>query len=166
VWAPQAGDVRETVHTSVDGGTTWRPLFDILFRRHKEGPTVSDTPETDRAAESTLQRLNQEYVDAFMQADVGWYRDNLAEDFVCIESDGTLLGKEEFLRGAARGPDVATYTLEDVRIRMYGDVALVHATGSFTRRDGSRGTSRYTDVYALRNGRWRAISAQITRTRN
>ncbi|MFT3789733.1 MAG: hypothetical protein QM741_01380 [Rudaea sp.] len=35
-WEPQGGDVRETATVSADGGKTWRPLFDILFRRHKE----------------------------------------------------------------------------------------------------------------------------------
>ena len=119
---------------------------------------------TDEAAAAILARLNQQYVDAFMQADVPWYRANLADDFVCIESDGSILDKDAFLRNASRGPDVATYRLEDVRIRMFGDVALVHATGRFARRDGSAGTSRYTDVYALRNGAWKAVSAQVTRT--
>lgn len=38
VWTPQdAGPektVRETAHVSGDGGRTWRPWFDIIFRRH------------------------------------------------------------------------------------------------------------------------------------
>ena len=124
---------------------------------------MPDISEADRAATTTLARLNQGYVDAFMKADVGWYRDNLAEDFLCTESDGSILGREEFLRDAGHGPDVATYTLTDVRVRIYGNVGLVHATGVFTRRDGSTGTSRYTDVWAMMDGRWKTVSAQITR---
>ncbi|MEO8430795.1 MAG: hypothetical protein ABI592_04740 [Acidobacteriota bacterium] len=34
LWKPQNGGVRETAEISSDGGKTWRPLFDILFRRH------------------------------------------------------------------------------------------------------------------------------------
>ena len=108
-------------------------------------------------------RLNEEYVQALLEADVDWYREHLAEDFVCVESDGSRLDRGEFLRDAARGPDVAAYTLQDVRVRIFGPVALVHATGEFTRRDGSTGTSRYTDVYALQDGRWKAVAAQLTR---
>jgi hypothetical protein len=26
--------VRETAETSADGGTTWKPLFDLVFRPH------------------------------------------------------------------------------------------------------------------------------------
>jgi hypothetical protein len=162
---PEAGGVRETAHTSSDGGTTWQPLFDVFFRHHEIGAVMRDTSESDRAATTTLTRLNQEYVDAFMNADVGWYRENLADDFVCIESDGSVLGRDEFLRDAARGPDVASYLLAHVRIRVYGHVALVHATGRFTRRDGTKGVSRYTDTYVLTDGRGKAVSAQITRSR-
>src|SRR5687768_6182770 len=105
-----------------------------------EADTVSD--------EAILTELNERYVDSFMRGDVGWYKEHLADDFVCIESDGSVLDKAEFLRRTAKGPDVAAYRLARVRIRLYGDVALVHATGVFTRRDGTEGTSRYTDVYA------------------
>jgi hypothetical protein len=36
VWYPQGEDVRETATVSSDGGKTWKPLFDILFRKHKD----------------------------------------------------------------------------------------------------------------------------------
>lgn len=35
VWARVEGGVRETAETSSDGGRTWKPLFDIMFRPHK-----------------------------------------------------------------------------------------------------------------------------------
>lgn len=113
-----------------------------------------------------LRELNEQYVAAFMNADVRWYERHLDEEFVCIESDGSVLGKEEFLRAAAKGPDVVDYHLDEVRVRLYGygaDVAIVQATGSFKRRDGSAGTSRYIDVYVRRGREWKVVSAQITR---
>lgn len=36
VWQPQGEDVREIATTSDDGGKTWKPMFDIVFRRHKD----------------------------------------------------------------------------------------------------------------------------------
>jgi hypothetical protein len=45
----------------------------------------------DTSDKTTLEQLNQEYVDAFMKADVEWYRKQLADDFVVIESDGSML---------------------------------------------------------------------------
>lgn len=35
VWYPEKGSVRETAESSDDGGKTWKPLFDIVFRPHK-----------------------------------------------------------------------------------------------------------------------------------
>ena len=34
IWLPQRGSVRETARRSRDGGKTWEPLFDIVFRPH------------------------------------------------------------------------------------------------------------------------------------
>src|SRR5262249_42978271 len=34
-WKPVAGGVRETAVTSLDGGKTWTPWFDIVFRPHE-----------------------------------------------------------------------------------------------------------------------------------
>jgi len=112
---------------------------------------------------TTLERLNQEYVEAFMNADVDWYREHLADDFVCIESDGSVLNKQEFLANTVKGPDIADYKLEHVNVRVYGNAALVQATGLWTREDGSMRMSRYIDVYVKQREQWRTVSAQISR---
>jgi hypothetical protein len=98
-----------------------------------------------------------------MSANVKWYEEHLSDDFVCIESDGSILDKGQFLNNTAKGPDVADYQLEKVNVRLYGTTALVQATGLFTRKDGYRGMSRYTDVYVQTERGWKVVSAQITR---
>ena len=120
--------------------------------------------EPDRQDIRILERLNQEYVDAFMNADADWYHQHLAEDFICVESDGSVLNKTQFLSNTMKGPDVMDYKLHEVDVRLYGDAALVRATGVWIREDGSMGMSRYTDVYIKINDEWKAVSAQITRT--
>jgi hypothetical protein len=35
-WEPQGADVRETATVSADAGKTWKPLFDIVFRKHRD----------------------------------------------------------------------------------------------------------------------------------
>lgn len=119
--------------------------------------------QPQKTDETMLLRLNQQYVDSFMNADVNWYRQHLADDFVVIESDGAVLNKTEFLANTAKGPDVADYTLQDVSVRIYGSVALIQATGHWTGKDGSKGLSRYIDVYVKAEGEWKTVSAQITR---
>jgi ketosteroid isomerase-like protein len=120
--------------------------------------------EVSSSDQVVLARLNREYVAAFMNADVDWYRRHLADEFVVIESDGSVLNKEQFLTNTAKGPDVKEYKLEEVNIRLYGDTGLVRATGVWTRADGSMGMSRYIDVYVKGQGGWRTVSAQITRS--
>ena len=119
--------------------------------------------QPQKTDETMLLRLNQQYVDSFMNADVNWYRQHLADDFVVIESDGAVLNKTEFLANTAKGSDVADYTLQDVSVRIYGNVALIQATGHWTGKDGSKGLSRYIDVYVKAGGEWKTVSAQITR---
>ncbi len=114
--------------------------------------------------ESRLRRLNEQYIAAVLHADVNWYREHLADDFVCIDSEGTLFDKEAFLRRTAGGPYVTDYKLENVRVRIFGETALVQATGIFTRKDGTPGMCHYIDAYVRSGDDWKVVSAQITRT--
>ncbi len=113
--------------------------------------------------EREIRRLNDQYIAASLGGDVEWYRAHLAEEFVCIESDGSVLDKAAFLRMTARGSDLAEYHLDQVDVRFYGDVALVRATGSWKDKAGAPGLSRYVDIYARSGDAWKAVSAQITR---
>jgi ketosteroid isomerase-like protein len=113
--------------------------------------------------EQQLRLLNQQYVAASLAGDVDWYRAHLADDFVCIDSDGSVLDKDAFLRLTAQGSDLAEYRLDEVDLRIYGDVALVRANGSWKTKAGVPGLSRYIDVYVRTGGQWKAVSAQITR---
>ena len=120
---------------------------------------------TNSSDRDLLLQLNEQYIASYLKADVAWYREHLAEDFVCIESDGSVLDKKEFLVDYGKGPDVASYKLAETTVRIYGDTALVQARANFTRPDGSTGTSRYTDVWVRSGtGQWRTVSAQITRS--
>ena len=114
--------------------------------------------------EATLRKLNASYINSYLTGDVVWYDEHLDNDFICIQSDGSVLDKPRFLFQTAKGPDVAQYHLDQVRIRIIGSTALVHGTGLFTKPDGSEGTSRYTDVYAKVAGKWKVVAAQITRS--
>jgi hypothetical protein len=36
IWWKDGADVREKAERSMDGGKTWTPMFDIVFRRHRQ----------------------------------------------------------------------------------------------------------------------------------
>jgi Domain of unknown function (DUF4440) len=113
--------------------------------------------------EQEILHLNQAYVQASLTGDVAWYKEHLAKEFMCIESDGSLLDKAAFLELTSRGSDLSEYHLDEVEVRFYGEVALVRCTGSWLAKNGKPGISRYVDVYVRSGEQWQAVSAQITR---
>ena len=113
--------------------------------------------------EQELRELNEDYIRALLAGDVAWYRARLADEFVCIESDGLILDKAAFLRRTAWGSSLASYSVDDVAVSIYGDVGLVRAKGHWTDKAGISGFSRYVDVYVHAGDDWKVVSAQVTR---
>lgn len=121
-------------------------------------------PAMDRdAARETLLALNREYIRAVTMRDVARFRELLSEDFRCSLPDGTLIDKAAFLARTAKPLDISNLEVQDVDVRLLGDVAIVHARTTFTTRDGRSASGRYTDVWARRGLRWVAVSAHVTR---
>ena len=119
---------------------------------------------TDAEALALLQELNRGYVTAAERSDVGWYAHHLADDFMASNPDGSLVDKQGFLARMARPYPGTELEARDVRIRLLGALALIHAGFRYMRADGAQGGGRYTDIWALRDGRWRCISAHFNRT--
>ena len=109
-----------------------------------------------------LQELNRNYVRSAEQSDVHWYGENLAEDFVSSNPDGSFVDRAGFLARMARPYPGSDLAAEDVRIRIVGDVALIHAGFRCRRTDGQQATGRYTDIWARRQGRWLCIAAHFS----
>jgi ketosteroid isomerase-like protein len=119
---------------------------------------------TDATAElDTLRWLNDDYIHSVQHCDVQRFDELLADDFLCSNPDGTLSDRRAFLEHTAQPVPFTDLTVHDVNVRLLGDVAIIHARTTYTLRDGRAGASRYTDVWARRDGRWLAVSAQITR---
>jgi ketosteroid isomerase-like protein len=112
----------------------------------------------------TLQKLNRNYVRSVQESDVSWFEANLAEDFLNSNPDGTLVDRAGFLKQIAPKCTVSDLREEDVRIRMLGDIAIIHARTTYGKPDGKPGAGRYTDVWQLRQGRWLCVSANVSRS--
>jgi hypothetical protein len=110
-----------------------------------------------------LTRLNATYIDCVVTADADRFATILADDFVCSHPDGSLLDRDEFLRRTRSAARLQSMTIDDVRIRVLGSVAVIHARTTYVLGDGRRGAGRYTDVWALRGGAWLAVAAHVTR---
>ena len=120
--------------------------------------TVTHASDVD-----TLQELNKHYIRSVRESDVRWFDENLSEDFVNSNPDCTLVERAGFLAQVAKPSAAKNIQCEDVRIRMLGEVALIHARTTYIKPDGQPGAGRYTDVWARRKGRWVCVAANVTR---
>ena len=111
----------------------------------------------------TLEQLNRDYISSAQSSDVRRFDEILAEDFLCSNPDGSLVDRAGFLVQTARPVTISNLEARDVKIRIMGDVAIIHARTTYTMPDGRAASGRYTDVWARRNGRWLAVSAHVTR---
>jgi ketosteroid isomerase-like protein len=122
--------------------------------------TVSSSAPADLDA---LRALNDDYIAAVQNGDVRRFDEILAEEFYCSNPDGTLINRQGFLAQTARPVTISNLGTDDVVIRLFGDVAIIHARTSYTLPDGDQGGGRYTDVWARQSGAWRCVSAHVTR---
>ncbi len=124
--------------------------------------TQNHQPATSSRLEAELRKLNSEYVQSFLKSDVKRYDELLAPDFRCITPGGQLIDRATFLKAVAEPSGMASFDAEDGTIQVVGDTAIIQARTPFKRLDGAAGESRYTDIWAHRNGKWQTVSAQIT----
>jgi len=119
--------------------------------------------QDNEAAVELLRELNAHYVRSVAQSDVAWFDANLSADFLNTNPDGSLVDKAGFLKQIAAPSSVPDLTCEDVRIRVFGDVAIIHARTRFTNAAGGRGEGRYTDIWARHADRWLCVAAHVNR---
>ena len=121
-------------------------------------PATKIAPQQDS---DRLREINEEFILAVRAGDPKRFQPYLSEDFLNSNPDTSLVDRAAFLKQIAR--PVANLAAHDVRIRLLGDVAVIHGRTTYDKPDGQPGHGRYTDVYARRDGRWLCIAAHVTR---
>jgi ketosteroid isomerase-like protein len=110
-----------------------------------------------------LTELNHDYVAFVQNSDVKRFDEILAADFYCSNPDKSLVDRAAFLQQTAKPVAIKNLRAEDVKIRVLGDFAIIHAATSYTTADGQQAHGRYTDCWAKQNGKWLAVSAHVSR---
>lgn len=113
-------------------------------------------------AETQLVEINQRFVDAFVADDADFMAELLDPRFVYTGRDGAWLTRAEFLARMRVPQPLSGASTEDVRVRVFGPVAVVHAVFKVNIEDGTLVRIRYTDVYSWDGSTWRMVSAQHT----
>ncbi|MEP6704007.1 MAG: nuclear transport factor 2 family protein [Acidobacteriota bacterium] len=162
---------RNTVWTPVgEGGgaeTFYTRSIHILEKRGGKWQVVSNAG-SGLDDYDVLWYLEQDWNDAVMKKDRGWFEKNYAKDFTSISSrSAKVMSRAEDIADTV--DDKGTMELVEttgMNIRMDGNYAVI--TGTFrTKGKDEKGAAfdrkiRYTDTWIKRDGRWQAWSSQGT----
>ncbi len=118
---------------------------------------------------SEIEALERAWSTAFLKHDTATIGRILADDYVGIDGRGVVSDKSreiEEAKAPAAGTPAASYlilgeVLSGVRVRLYGDAAVLTAVNTARISDsGEETTVRYrrTTVYVRRNGKWQCVS--------
>ena len=110
-----------------------------------------------------LTKLNEDYVASVQNCGVKRFDEILAPDFYCSNPDKSLVDRAGFLKQTAVPVTIKDLRAEDVKIRILGNFAIIHAATSYTTADGQQAHGRYTDCWAKQDGKWLAVSAHVSR---
>lgn len=114
-----------------------------------------------------IEGLESEWRDAQLTDNVATLDRLLADDYLGISANGTLETKADVLATRRLGRlKITRLDLSDIKIRIYGDTAVVTSKVDLTGKNGDRDISghyRYTRVYNYRLGQWRIVSFEASR---
>jgi len=118
------------------------------------------------AVRSEILTIEDQWATAIERQDGAAIERFAAEDFRFLEEDGRWLNRAEYIAARSHNPDnVKSAVQDEIEVRQYGDAAI--ATGRSILHGTRAGKPfvyrfRWTDMYVRRDGRWQAVSGQLT----
>ena len=105
-----------------------------------------------------LEKSLRDWATAELSGDATFLERNLTDDFIGVGPYGYLLTKDEWLeRYESRKLRYESFRLDEVRVRLYGEAAVVIARQTTEGRYGENdlpGNLRATLFFAQQEGRW------------
>ena len=121
---------------------------------------------TERVTQDQIIALERTRQEAFVRGDVDFLDRQTAEDYTTVNFAGTMSTKPEMMRGLRAGTTkVSSFELDDLRARIYGNVAVltgIYRDESSVNGKGRRVNARFTRIFVNDGGVWRAVSYQQT----
>jgi Domain of unknown function (DUF4440) len=123
--------------------------------------------EKTNTAEETLKELERQAREASLSNNSEFFDKLIANDFLGIDPKGEITDKPQTLERRRLGKMIFhSITADDIRVRIYGNTAIVTGHTEVRGRHEGRdvaGDYRYTRVYLRKAGSWRVVSSQSTR---
>lgn len=120
-----------------------------------------------KSDQQTLMDLERRWNMAFHSGDVKFIESILDDDFIATYEDGVRADKKkELAQAEAFNQQIDASAMDDFTIRIYGNTAVVWFTLRLLGPMQGKQVEialRYTDVWVLRDGKWKCVSSQSTR---
>jgi ketosteroid isomerase-like protein len=115
--------------------------------------------QTTQRTMQELEALGQRWAAAELRGDTGFLETFITDDFMLIGPLGFMLNKEQWLtRFTSNDLRYDSFAWDDVRVRAYGDAAIVTGrqtqTGAYKETHDIRGEFRVTQVFVRQDERW------------
>ncbi len=144
-------DYSRSIHVWMKRGGRWQVVA-------SEGAPIPDG--------QVLRHIEREWEDANKNKDKAWFERAYADGYTAINAVGKMFNKTEDIADTLSNTNTVTSAeLSDVKVRVYGDTAVV--TGRLHRvgKDKNGNFDRnfmFTDTFVKRDGRWQIIATQAT----
>jgi ketosteroid isomerase-like protein len=114
-----------------------------------------------------IEALEMQWRQAQLSNDVSVMDRLLADDYIGISASGIIETKPEALALRRAGTlHITALDLNDLKVRIYGDTAVVTSRADLEGTNGAANISgkyRYTRVYNRRYGEWKIVSFEASR---
>jgi len=121
---------------------------------------------TNTGDEESIKFLEEAWVNAILHKDIKALNYVMADDFGGIGPNGCRYTKKEAITDIESGSYVVeSMVLDNVKVRVYGDTAVVTFYQDEKSKFGDENRSGYytfTDVWVRRDGAWKAVASQGT----
>jgi ketosteroid isomerase-like protein len=118
------------------------------------------------SAKDALIQIERAWADALVKGDVATWSRCVADDWVGTTPEGNMITKAGAYADLKAGLVVRElFRLDDLKVRVYGDVAIVcglETEKSKIHGKDMSGQYRFTDVFLKRNGRWQAVASHLS----
>jgi ketosteroid isomerase-like protein len=119
------------------------------------------------AIHKEIEALEYQWRDAELGNNISQMDHLLADDYIGISANGTVQTKTQALDQHKAGTlRIQSLDLTDLKVRVYGDTAVVTSRAELTGVNGQSdisGNYRYTRVYNKRLGQWKIVSFEASR---
>jgi uncharacterized protein (TIGR02246 family) len=118
--------------------------------------------------EQALIKLEREWAEALVKADVAALDRVMADDWSMTNWDGRTQTKAQSIAEIKSGANkFEVVSVGDIKVRVFGDAAVVtlaQTEKSQERGKDSSGRYLFTDVWVKRDGRWQAVATHGTKS--